>query len=101
MASEKVAMISQPMNGKSDEEIQEVRDRAISVLCDKGYVVVNTLFSLEKRGFKQIPVAFLGKSVMAMAQCDAVYFCRGWENARGCVIEHDIAQTYGLEILYE
>ena len=81
----------------------------IAALCDKGYVVVNTLFShdqsdkeyLEKRGFKQIPVAFLGKSVMAMAQCDAVYFCRGWENARGCVIEHDVAQTYGLEILYE
>lgn len=109
MASEKVAMISQPMGGRSKEEIERVRERAISALNEKGYVVVNTLFandwsvkdSLEKQGVKSIPIAFLGKAVSAMSQCDAVYFCRGWENARGCEIEHDVAQTYGLDILYE
>lgn len=25
----------------------------------------------------------------------------GWENARGCRIEHDAAVAYGLEVLYE
>lgn len=29
------------------------------------------------------------------------YFCKGWENARGCRIEHDAAVAYGLEVLYE
>lgn len=28
-------------------------------------------------------------------------FCKGWENARGCRIEHDAAVAYGLEVLYE
>lgn len=109
MASEKVAMISQPMNGRTEEEIEEVRKRAVEALCEMGYVVVNTFFSddwsdkdaMEKRGVKSAPIAFLGRSVTAMSQCDAVYFCHGWENTRGCVIEHDVAQTYGLEILYE
>lgn len=36
-----------------------------------------------------------------MTLCHAVYFCKGWENARGCRIEHDIAVAYGLEALYE
>ena len=25
----------------------------------------------------------------------------GWENARGCKIEHEAAKAYGLEIIYE
>ena len=26
---------------------------------------------------------------------------KGWENARGCKIEHDAAVAYGLDIIYE
>ena len=110
MASEKVAMISQPMAGRSKEEIRATRQRAVDALAEKGYVVVNTFFSdpwddqesiKEKSEIKNVPVAFLGWAVLMMAQCDAVYFCRGWEDARGCIIEHDIAQSYGFDILYE
>lgn len=36
-----------------------------------------------------------------MSLCHAAYFCKGWENARGCRIEHDAAVAYGLEVLYE
>ena len=36
-----------------------------------------------------------------MSLCDAAYFCKGWENARGCRLEHDAAVAYGLEIIYE
>ena len=41
----KKAMLSQPMGGKTDEEIVETRERAIKVLEAKGYEVVNTLFT--------------------------------------------------------
>ena len=61
------AMLSQPMNGKSDEEIIATRDKAIKVLKEKGYEIVNTLFtdewyskeSMEERGVVQIPLCFL------------------------------------------
>ena len=41
------AMLSQPMAGKTDEEIVATREKAIAVLRDKGYEVVNTLFTDE------------------------------------------------------
>lgn len=105
----KKAMLSQPMNGLSDEEIPTVRDRAVKALTEAGYQVVNTLFTdewysrenMEKRGVVQIPLCFLAKSLENMSLCHAAYFCKGWENARGCRIEHEAAVAYGLEILYE
>ncbi len=103
------AMLSQPMAGKTDEEIIATREKAIKVLESKGYELVNTLFTdewynkenMEQRGVVQIPLCFLAKSLDHMSLCDAVYFCKGWENARGCRIEHEAAKAYGLEIIYE
>lgn len=105
----KKAMLSQPMGGKTDEEIIETRERAMKALKEKGFEVVNTLFTdewyshenMEKRGVFQIPLCFLAKSLENMSLCHTVYFCKGWEKARGCRIEHDAAVAYGLEIIYE
>lgn len=103
------AMLSQPMAGKSDEEILATRERAFDALESAGYEVVNTLFTdewysrenMKKRGVVQIPLCFLAKSIENMSLCHAAYFCKGWEKARGCRIEHEIAKAYGLEIIYE
>lgn len=103
------AMLSQPMAGKTDEEIVATREKAIRVLRELGYEVVNTLFTdewysneaMEARGVVQIPLCFLAKSLENMSLCHAAYFCKGWERARGCRIEHDAAKAYGLEIIYE
>lgn len=43
----KKAMISQPMAGKTDEEIAATRDLAVAKLRQMGYEVVNTLFTDE------------------------------------------------------
>jgi hypothetical protein len=103
------AMLSQPMNGKTEEEIKATREKAIAALEEKGYEVVNTLFTdewyspenMKERGVVQIPLCFLAKSLENMSLCHAVYFCKGWEDARGCRIEHEAAKAYGLNILYE
>lgn len=97
------------MAGKTDEEIITTREKAIAALTEKGYEVVNTLFtdewysreSMEARGVVQIPLCFLAKSLENMANCHAAYFCKGWEQARGCRIEHAAAEAYGLDIIYE
>ena len=103
------AMLSQPMAGKTDEEIVATREKAIKVLKENGYEIVNTLFtddwysdkSMKARGVVQIPLCFLAKSLENMSLCHAAYFCKGWEKARGCRIEHDAAVAYGLIIIYE
>lgn len=102
-------MLSQPMAGKTEQDIIETREKAISALKERGFEVVNTLFTdewyskeaMEKRGVVQIPICFLAKSLENMSLCHAAYFCKGWEKARGCKIEHDAAVAYGLEIIYE
>lgn len=103
------AMLSQPMAGKMDEEIIATREKAIKALEARGYEIVNTLFTdewynrenMEKRGVVQIPLCFLAKSLENMSLCHAVYFCKGWEQARGCRLEHDAAVAYGLTVIYE
>lgn len=105
----KKAMLSQPMAGKTEDEIVATRDRAIKALEDRGYEVVNTLFTdewyskenMEERGVVNIPLCFLAKSLEKMSLCHTVYFCKGWEKTRGCKIEHDAAVAYGLEVIYE
>lgn len=101
------AVLSQPMAGLTDEEIVETRRKAIEVLNSKGYEVVNTLFtdewyskdSMTERGVVQIPLCFMAKGIENMSLCHAVYFVKGWEKARGCRIEHSVAEAYGVEII--
>ena len=103
------AMISQPMAGETDEQIAATREKAIADLEGMGYEVVNTLFTdewysdeaMRERGVVQVPLCYLAKSLKNMSLCHAPYFCKGWEKARGCRIEHDAAVAYGLEVLYE
>jgi hypothetical protein len=105
----KKAMLSQPMANKTEAEIIATREKAIKVIEEKGYQLVNTLFTdewysknqMETRGVVQIPLCFLAKSLENMSLCHMAYFCKGWENARGCKIEHDVAIAYGLEVIYE
>ena len=109
MENQKKAMLSQPMAGKTNDEIVVTRERAIKALESLGYEVINTLFTdewyskeaMEKRGVIQIPLCFLAKSLENMSLCHTVYFCKGWEYARGCRIEHEVAKAYGVDIIYE
>lgn len=105
----KKVMLSQPMAGLTDEQIIETRNKAIEKLTSMGYEIVNTYFtdewyskeSMTERGVVNIPICFFAKSVENMSLCNAVYFCDGWENARGCKLEHAVALAYGVEMLYE
>ena len=109
METHKKAMISQPMNGYTEYEIQETRERCIKALVINGYRVINTLFTdswysekaMDERGVVNRPLCYLAKSLENMSKCDTAYFAKGWEDARGCRIEHAAAKAYGLEIIYE
>ena len=65
------AMLSQPMAGRTDAEIIATREKAVKALKEKGYEIVNTLFTdewyskenMEERGVVQIPLCFLAKSL--------------------------------------
>lgn len=102
----KRVMISQPMGGLDDGKIKETRRRATENLRKEGFEVADSYFSEEwlnvnARGVKNKSLWCLAKSIEVMSHCDAVYFCEGWEKARGCMIEREAAAAYGLEIFEE
>lgn len=109
MIAKKLAFISQPMRGKSDAEIRETRERATAALEAAGYTVVDSFFSYEWNnrevlagdGVQNIPLFFLAKSLATMSMCDTAYFCKDWDTARGCRVEHEVAGVYGMTMLYE
>ena len=101
------AMISQPMAGLTKELILKVKEKAEAYLNDHGYEVVNTFFDEEwkeelehNKDVVNVPLKYLAKSLDTMATCEVVYFCPGWEKARGCKIEHEVAKAYDLNIIY-
>lgn len=93
-------MISQPMNGKTEEQIRNVRNEIIAKFNKMHIEVIDTLFTDEAPADCNIAVYYLGKSISAMKDIDALYMCEGWREARGCVIEYEVAMKYGIKILY-
>lgn len=95
----KTVMISQPMRGKTDEEIREKRKQVVNMLENQGFNVIDTI--IEDFTDKIDPIFYLVKSLEYLANANYVYFMKGWEKAKGCKIEHEVAVEYGKEVIYE
>lgn len=93
--------ISQPMNGKTDEEILSERDRIIEKLTNifDDFELIDSF--IENAPKDATPLWYLGKSIELLSQADLVYFAKGWQNMRGCRIEHVCATEYGIRIMVE
>jgi Asp-tRNA(Asn)/Glu-tRNA(Gln) amidotransferase A subunit family amidase len=91
-------MISQPMKGKTEEQIRNERAAAVARIEAAGDIVVDTIFP-DFKNEGNVPLKYLAKSLDAMADVDAVLFLDGWESARGCIIEHSAAEAYGIRVM--
>ena len=97
--------ISQPMNGKTTEEIEEERNYTIDTLGSR-FARKNERIEIIDSFFKNAPhdakpLWYLGESIKLMSEADVVFFCNGWQTSRGCQIEHDCALEYGIDTMYE
>lgn len=43
----------------------------------------------------------MGKDIQDLLECDAVFFCRGWQNSKGCQAEFEVAKIYGKQMIFE
>lgn len=93
-------MISQPMNGRTQEQIEKERNEIIDKFKKMHIEVIDTLFTEEAPADCNIAVFYLGKSISAMKEIDAIFMCDNWREARGCKIEYQVAKEYGIKILY-
>lgn len=96
----KKLFISQPMKGKSDEEILQEREQAIKEaeeLLEEPVEVIDSFF--QNTPAEARPLWFLGKSLELLSTADVAYFAEGWQDARGCKIEHECAAQYGIRAI--
>ena len=96
----KKLFISQPMRGKSDEEIMKERELAVAVANQElleDVEVIDTFYTDFSPDAK--PLEYLARSIKDLAKADIAYFARGWQDARGCKIEHECAVEYGIYVI--
>ena len=98
----KKLFISQPMRGKTNEEILATREKAIASAERELGEKVEVIDSF----FKGVPTEanplwYLAKSLELLSMADVAYFTKGWEEARGCRIENICAIEYGIELVIE
>lgn len=92
-------MISQPMAGKTIEQIRAEREGAVRLLEERGHTVLDSVFAEPApESIDNVALWYLSQSLEVMAACDGVLFMPGWDapEARGCRIEYDAAKAYGL-----
>ena len=96
----KKLFISQPMRGKTDEEILAERKKAIESAernLGEPVEVIDSFFQNAPADAR--PLWLLGKSLELLSTADIAYFAKGWEDARGCRIENQCAIEYGIEVI--
>ena len=106
--------ISQPMTGRSEEEILATRQREIEKIhqrFDADGVEINIIASYiddaTRKHFKEHvsddinwDIFWLSQSLERLAMADTIWLCDGWEYSKGCNIELECAISYGLDIVY-
>lgn len=98
----KKVFVSMPMRGKGKEEIVKEQDRvlklALGVLGIEGELAKSYL---GEGHVNHTPLENMGESLKRMSGVDLVVFAKGWENARGCRIEHSCAIAFGVPFVEE
>ena len=96
----KKLFISQPMAGKTDEEILKERNDIIRIAEEKVGEKLELIDSfIENAPEDTKPLWYLGKSLEFMSQADAVAFAKDFAKYRGCKIEHTCALEYKVPVI--
>ena len=91
--------ISLPITGHDIEEVEARCIFAKSVLKKKGHTPVSPLDVSDNPDASY--AEHMGRDISALLDCDAVVFLDGWEESKGCALEHAAAKIYNKLITYE
>ena len=96
------------MRDKTTEEILDERHKAVDIakkrlnLKEGEYDVLPSYFGDDYKvpnDCKASGVYWLGESLLLLCKADVVVFCKGWEEYRGCKLEHQVCKDYGIECI--
>jgi hypothetical protein len=93
------------MKDRTNEQIlkerKEIIEKTKFMLSKKDDLVfLESYFNEDVPENVNIPVYYLGKSLKVLAEADIAVFGKGWKCGRGCLVEHEVCQSYGIKVLY-
>ena len=91
--------ISIPISGHDEKEQREHADLIKATLSRAGHTPVNP-FDIYA-GKNPTYADYLCADLRALADCDAIFLCDGWQFSRGCRIERTFAEEFCKQIMYE
>lgn len=93
--------ISMPMKAKSTEQVRVEINKVYNFIKER-LPEAELIDSVIDDADKEIAVKgdsvgiwYLGKSIQLLSTADIVFFVNDWSNARGCLIEREVAKKYG------
>ena len=95
--------VSCPMKGLDREQIIKVQkdtfDKFVNEYGIKSidYQLMDTCMNLNvPSDIPNTSLYYFGHSIVLMSEANLVLFAVGWKDARGCVLEHEIATKYDI-----
>ena len=96
--------ISQPMSDKTMDEIIEEKKAALLKIKNShpdAEIIDSFILESAPASYKDPGKYYILKSLGLLSDADLAIFLRGWEQYRGCRVEHEFAKNYGIEIKEE
>jgi len=102
----KCVYISVPITGRKIEDVKaQIENVKYSYLND--YFILNPLYLYSElcilKGFLNEPTyeEIIGYDIKYLLRSEVVFFCKGWQNSKGCMLEFAAAKIYGKEMMFE
>ena len=99
--------VSQPMQGKTSDEIElEFREAANDIRSRVDPSVPVEILSTRKyelpyelRKGRNERMCYWSHALQVLSMADAIYLCKGWQTAAGCTVEANVARLCGLPVI--
>ena len=97
--------LSFPITGRELKDVKVYAKRVKMAWEAKGYEVVNPFDLTEQydgvQDIKDYYAYCMGKDVEALMKCDGIIMCKDWFYSKGCRLEYNVAEIYGLKVMVD
>ena len=97
--------VSTGFKNRGQYEVREDIDRATDWFNKRyafGEVVHNyDCVKPEQEHVKFERIWYVSEAIKKIADCELVYFCEGWQNHTGCLVEYEVAKLYKIPMVFE
>ena len=95
-----IARAYDEMNESTAPQIKLTPAQYLEKIESEGYVPLDTVFEeYQTSNVKHKGVFFLGRALERIGHADVAFFMPNWESARGCRLEHQVCEEYGVPIV--